>query len=157
MAAFPPVPPATRRVCLVPPPTAAVPTISNIDTGVVVPIPTLPSFLTNNKDVEALLITERAAVVESEPDPAIVVLANRPVEVPMPMLPDASILILSEELVAKMIGLEPVVEAVSGALLKINGVCIEVEKVPVAAPTPVAPTRLPEFKTILPEAKERPF
>ena len=56
------------------------------DPGLVVPIPTLPSFLTNKSEVEAELMTLKAAVAEVEPSPAIVVLANNPVLVPMPML-----------------------------------------------------------------------
>lgn len=54
--------------------------------GLVVPMPTLPSLLTKNNDVEALLIMLKAAVVESFVNPAIVVLAKRPVEVPTPRL-----------------------------------------------------------------------
>ena len=54
------------------------------------PIPTLPSFLINIRDVEALLITLKAAVVEVEPLPAIVVLANNPVLVPIPTFPEES-------------------------------------------------------------------
>ena len=49
-------------------------------------MPILPSFLTNNNEVEAELITLKAAVAEVEPPPAIVVLANNPVLVPMPTL-----------------------------------------------------------------------
>ena len=49
-------------------------------------MPIFPSFLTNNNEVEAELITLKAAVAEVEPLPAIVVLANNPVLVPMPTL-----------------------------------------------------------------------
>ena len=58
----------------------------NILPGLVVPTPTLPSFLTNKREVEAELITDRAAVAEVEPPPSIVVRAHKAVLVPMPML-----------------------------------------------------------------------
>ena len=60
--------------------------MSSFDKGVLVPMPIFPSFLTNNNEVEAELITLKAAVAEVEPLPAIVVLANNPVLVPMPTL-----------------------------------------------------------------------
>ena len=49
-------------------------------------MPMLPSFLTNNNEVEAELMMLKAAAVEFAVDPAIVVLANNPVLVPMPKL-----------------------------------------------------------------------
>ena len=55
--------------------------------GEVEAMPTLPSFLTNNNDVEALLTTLKAAVAEVEPPPATVNFAKRPVVVPIPTLP----------------------------------------------------------------------
>ena len=53
-------------------------------------MPMLPSLLIKNNDVEALLITLKATVVESLVKPATVVLAKRPVEVPTPRLADES-------------------------------------------------------------------
>ena len=54
--------------------------------GLVSLMPTLPSFFTNNSEVEAELMMLNALPVEIAVDPAIVVLANNPVLVPMPTL-----------------------------------------------------------------------
>ena len=58
--------------------------------GEVEAMPILPSFLTKNNDVEAELMTLKALAVEVELDvePAIVTPAKRPVEVPIPTLPE---------------------------------------------------------------------
>ena len=117
--------------------------------GVVVPMPTLPSFLTNNNDVEALLMTLKAAAVESDVEPAIVVLAKRPVEVPIPTFPELSILILSDELVAKIIGLAPVVEAVRVPLFQKSGDLTEVEKSPLLPQRSFATVRYVEEALVI--------
>ena len=82
--------------------------------------------------VEALLKRELPETVSAPPKYTLPVewteRREPGVVVPMPTFPFSSILILSLELVAKMIGLAPVVEAVKEPEFQRSGVLTEVEK-----------------------------
>ena len=113
-----------------PPPIYTPPLAESTDNGnpgEVVPMPTKPLLAIYIKD-EVALVMLRAGVEVLWAMEALIERTALGEEEAMPTLPEESILILSDELVAKIKGLAPVVEAVRVPLFQISGVWTEVEK-----------------------------